>query len=76
MFLVILRILYSLFFLRFLSSILVKIIDKIISLNLIKIILKFGFILITYSKSIEFGINVSVGYLKKRLYRSSSNNGS
>jgi len=44
------------FFFKFLSSILVGTIEKNISLNLIKIILKFDFILITYSKSLEFGI--------------------
>jgi len=55
-----LKIPYSLFFAKFLSSILMGTVEKSISLNLIKIILKFGFVLITFSRSLDFEINIFI----------------
>jgi len=51
-----LKISYSLFFAKFLSSILIGTVEKSVSLNLIKIILKFGFILMTCSRSLKIGL--------------------
>jgi len=55
----------------FLSSILIEIFEKNISFNLIKIILKFDFVLITCSRSLEIGL-VPLASLEELFWISSS----
>jgi len=59
------------FFLKFLSSILLGTVETSISLNLTKIILKFGFVWITCSRSLEIGL-MSLTRLDGLFWRSSS----
>ena len=59
------------FSLTFLSSILVWTVEKTISLNLTKIILKFGFALITCFRSLEIGLVPLTG-LEELFWESSS----